>query len=216
VWNQEGGGCTLNHAVHHIDLLLWAKGLPSEVSSYMTNLGHPNSEEEDLSLSVLKFADGTVGQINASLLHHGENTKLDFQMERAGISIPHQTAASRSRENGFPIDDAAAKNAIDKAYAALPLRDHEHHEGQVEDFLNAVETGSQPAVDGREGRKTIELITGIYKSAILQEAVQFPIEPDDPHYSFPSRVKNAARFNRKTKNVRSFTDSTITDFKGKF
>lgn len=37
-WTVEGGGCTLNHSIHHIDLLLWAKGLPSTVVSTMHNL----------------------------------------------------------------------------------------------------------------------------------------------------------------------------------
>ena len=30
-WEKEGGGCTMNHAVHHIDLFQWYAGMPSEV-----------------------------------------------------------------------------------------------------------------------------------------------------------------------------------------
>ncbi len=30
-WEKEGGGCTLNHAVHHIDMLGWMMGLPDEL-----------------------------------------------------------------------------------------------------------------------------------------------------------------------------------------
>ena len=32
-WEKEGGGCTLNHAVHHIDMLGWMMGLPQRVTS---------------------------------------------------------------------------------------------------------------------------------------------------------------------------------------
>ena len=30
-WDKEGGGCTMNHAVHHIDLFQWMMGLPTEL-----------------------------------------------------------------------------------------------------------------------------------------------------------------------------------------
>lgn len=40
-WLEEGGGCTLNHSIHHIDLLLWTKGMPKSLRAFMTNLGIP-------------------------------------------------------------------------------------------------------------------------------------------------------------------------------
>ena len=39
-WEKEGGGCTLNHAVHHIDMLCWMMGLPEKVTSLLANVGH--------------------------------------------------------------------------------------------------------------------------------------------------------------------------------
>jgi len=29
-WEREGGGCTLNHAVHHLDALQWMMGMPCD------------------------------------------------------------------------------------------------------------------------------------------------------------------------------------------
>ena len=37
-WAKEGGGCTMNHAVHQIDLFLWMMGPPAEVQSVSLNL----------------------------------------------------------------------------------------------------------------------------------------------------------------------------------
>ena len=216
VWESEGGGCTLNHAVHHIDLLLWTMGLPSEVTSFMGNMNHNNSEEEDLSLSVLKYRDGAMAQVNTSLIHHGEVQKLDFQMERAGIAIPFDVQATTARSNGFPLEDEETKARLVKEYEALPKLDHEHHSGQVGNFLDAIENGEPLRSDGQDGRNAIELISAIYKSAFTKSTVTLPLEKNDPHYAFPSRVEKAARFHKKTKSVKSFDDSTITDFKGKF
>ena len=47
-WEKEGGGCTLNHAVHHIDMLGWMMGLPKRVTSVLANTAHDNAEVEDL------------------------------------------------------------------------------------------------------------------------------------------------------------------------
>ena len=32
-WETEGGGCLINHAVHHVDLLQWMVGMPSKVTA---------------------------------------------------------------------------------------------------------------------------------------------------------------------------------------
>lgn len=215
-WENEGGGCTLNHAVHHIDLLLWTMGLPTEVSSFLNNMNHNNSEEEDISLSVLKYSDGTMAQVNTSLIHHGEVQKLDFQMEQAGIAIPFAVQASTPRSNGFPMEDEATKTRLIKQFESMPHLEHEHHNGQVGNFLDAIEKGAPLRVNGIDGRNAIELISAIYKSAFTKSSVNLPLTKDDPYYSFPSRVEKATRFHKKTKSVKSFNDTTITDFKGKF
>jgi predicted dehydrogenase len=33
------------------------------------------------------------------------------------------------------------------------------------DFVRAVENGTQPLIDGREGRRSVEVISAIYQSA---------------------------------------------------
>jgi len=216
VWETEGGGCTLNHAVHHIDLLLWAKGVPVEVTAVQTNLNHTNSEVEDISMSILKYSDGTMAQINTSLVHHGEEQKLDFQMEKAGVSIPFSAKASTPRSNGFPIDDSVMTNKVIADFESLGPLEYEHHTGQIENFLDSIEADTPLKMDGLDGRHSIELISAIYKSAITKQTVILPLSKDDPYYSFPSRIENAVRYNKKTKSVKSFDDATITSFKGKY
>ena len=39
-WATEGGGCTLNHAVHHIDMLGWLLGEPERVTAVLSNAAH--------------------------------------------------------------------------------------------------------------------------------------------------------------------------------
>jgi len=167
-------------------------------------------------MSILKYSDGTLAQINTSLVHHGEEQKLDFQMEKAGISIPFSAKASTPRSNGFPIDDNVITDKVVADFESLSPLEHEHHTGQIENFLEAIESDTPLNMDGLDGRHTIELISAIYKSAITKQTVTLPLEKDDPHYAFPSRIEKAVRYNKKTKSVKSFDDSTITSFKGKY
>ncbi|MDR2397960.1 MAG: Gfo/Idh/MocA family oxidoreductase, partial [Spirochaetaceae bacterium] len=85
-WKTEGGGCTLNHAVHHLDMLLWMMGMPEKVSAVLTNAAHCNAEVEDLSVAVLRYPQGTLAQITSSVIHHGEEQQLIFQGEKARVS----------------------------------------------------------------------------------------------------------------------------------
>ena len=215
-WKSEGGGCTLNHAIHHIDLLLWAKGLPATVTSYMGNLNHNNSEEEDLSVSILQYEDGSVVQLTCSLLHHGEEQKLNFQLEKVGVSIPYEVTSSKSRENGFPLDNLEVVEKFKAEYESLEDLEYEHHTGQIGDFLGAIVEGREPQITGVDGRNALELITAIYDSASSGKRVELPLSAQSGFYSLESKVQNAPHFNEKVRSVSAFSDTSVTSFKGKF
>jgi predicted dehydrogenase len=53
----------------------------------------------------------------------------------------------------------------------------------VEDFIEVIEEGRQPLVTVGECRRSLELITGLYRSAMTGEPVGFPIDRTDPFYS---------------------------------
>lgn len=214
-WEVEGGGCTQNHSIHHIDLLLWAKGMPKSLRASAFNLNHLNSEEEDFSSSVLKYEDGSIAEITSSLISHGEPQTLHFQMEQAGVEIPFKAYASKVRENGFPLPDEETEARVEADYAARPKLTHENHAGQIGNFLGAIEGSEELAVDGQDGRNCIELITGIYKSSFTGNEVTFPIGKDDIYYGNQWR-KTAPHFHEKGKDVEGFADMTITDFKNKY
>jgi predicted dehydrogenase len=57
---------------------------------------------------------------------------------------------------------------------------HAGHREQIADFLRALDTGGAPLVDGREGRKAVEIIRAIYRSARTDAAVRLPLTDDVP------------------------------------
>jgi predicted dehydrogenase len=213
-WEKEGGGCTLNHAVHHIDMLGWMLGLPEQVSAIMSNANHDNAEVEDISVSVLKYGKsaktnpGALAQITASVIHHGEDQQVIFQGEKARISAPWKPAAQLFQENGFPFGDRSDDALIKKLndfYEGLPKLKYSGHTGQIDNVLTAIETGGEPLIKGEDGRMTIELITAIYKAGSENRTVSLPIEKDDPFYTVPGIMKAVPHFYQKGVSVENFS-----------
>lgn len=207
-WKTEGGGCTLNHAVHHIDMLLWMMGLPESVTSVLANVAHDNAEVEDLSMSILRYP-GALAQLTASVVHHGEEQRLVFQCEKAKIAAPFECFASTSMANGFPERNAGLERALSDFVSKQPRVQWEGHDGQLENVLTALETGAPIAIGGEDGRRTIELICAIYKSGATGRTVRLPLARDDPFYTVAGIMAHAPHFYEKTTSAASL-DGEIT------
>ena len=208
-WDNECGGCVTGHAVHHIDLLLWMLGKPERVTAIITNVGHDNSECEDLGLAILEYP-GMMAQLTVSLVNHDELQELVFQSEKGRLSIPWATAANKPLPNGFPQEDTGVKEALQKRYDSIPAIEREGHPAQVANFLDAIEGRDKLAITGMDGRNAIELIIAIYKSSLTRQAVALPIGMDDPFYTREGMTKAMPRFNKKTRNIENFPTTEIT------
>lgn len=211
LWEKEGGGPTLNHAVHHIDMINWIEGgLPTEVMAMLTNVMHDNSEVEDLSLATLRYPDGSLAQVTSSVVHHGEQQGVELQCANAKIAAPWDVIADVTRPNGFPTREGNVelKQKIQEYYDSLPDLPYEHHTGEIDDILTALENGTRPMITGPDGRRTVELITAIYKAGCTKSLVTLPIDPSDEFYRFEGLLKHAIHFNHKTANVENFAVDT--------
>jgi len=211
-WEKEGGGCTLNHAVHHIDMLCWMLGLPEKVNAVISNAAHDNAEVEDISVAILQYdgglcSKGALAQVTSSVIHHGEEQQLIFQGEKARVSAPWKVSANIAQPNGFP---AAAQNEelileLNKFYESLPKQTYTLHKGQIDNVLAAMENGGKPMIDGEEGRRTIELISAVYKAGAEQRTVELPMRKNDPFYTVKGIMERVPRFYEKTASVEEQT-----------
>ncbi|WP_400243329.1 Gfo/Idh/MocA family protein [Niallia sp. JL1B1071] len=209
-WEKEGGGCTLNHAVHHIDIFKWMNGMPSEVTALMSNASHENAEVEDISVAICRYNDGSLAQITSSVIHHGEEQQLIFQGKNARVSVPWKVKASKSKGNGFPEEDPELEEKIQHYYDELEEVQYEGHTGQIDDVLTALEHGIPVLIDGKQGRQTLELISAIYESASTGKTIKLPLTKDSLFYTMEGTQKNAIHFYEKKTAIENFEDNDIT------
>ncbi len=207
-WEKEGGGCTLNHAVHHIDAIQWMLGFPKEVVAMMTNVAHDNAEVEDLSAAIFRYDSGALTQLTASVVHHGEDQKIVIQGDKARISAPWDVWASVSADNGFPQEqhDNEREARLDALFRHTSPLKYTLHAGQINDLLNAVEQHGEPLIDGVQGKRSLELITAIYQSSITGRVVTLPVSPDEPWYKTGGLVSLAPHFYEKAASVENFSE----------
>ena len=209
-WETEGGGCTLNHAVHHIDMLGWMLGTPEKVTAVLSNAAHDNAEIEDISIASMQYPGGALACVTSSVIHHGEEQEVVIQGEHARVSAPWRVYASTSRENGFPIRNESLEAELNELHSSIPKLKYTGHTAELDDVMSAVENGTRPFIDGVSGRRTIEIITSIYKSGFEERTVTLPLAKDDPFYTTEGIMKNVRHFYEKTSSVENFTDDKIT------
>src|SRR5699024_8220395 len=209
-WSSEGGGPTLNHAIHHIDLSLWLLGRPQAVAAMITNAGHDNAEVEDLSVAILQYERG-LAELTSSVVHHGEQQEIVIQGEHARISQPWAAVAERARPNGFPETGGNAQLVaeLDALAAQQAPLEHTGHAGQLGDVIAAIGQDRAPLVDGEAGKRAIELVTAIYAAAIERRTIDLPIDPEDPWYRSGTLVDRAPHFFAKTASVDSQDGESI-------
>lgn len=208
-WDSECGGSFTSHSVHHIDLLLWMLGMPEAVTAVMKNVGHPNSELEDVGMAILEYPE-TFAHIGTSIVDYGEAQEIVFQTEKGRLNIPWSPAAAVPLSNGFPKQDESRERELDELYHAIPELELEGHGAQIKNLLLAIR-GEEPLLtDGTEGRKTIELIMAIYKSAALRQTVTLPIQEGDAFYRKETMIQKMPHFFQKTKSIENFASAEIT------
>ncbi len=197
-WDHEGGGCTLNHSVHQIDMLNWFMGMPTSTTSIMTNLTHTNSEVEDTSISILRYPN-SLGEINVSLNDMNERQDIYFQCDKAEVSVPWEIHCMKSQDNGFPVPDPESEKKFQEIYDSLEGVDGEEgHPAEIRNFLNAIQGKDSLVVTSLDGKNALELIYAVYKSSTENKEISLPINENDPFYKKESMFKVVPRFFEKT------------------
>src|SRR3954452_16886537 len=179
-WKLDGGGALMNQAIHNVDLLQWLMGDVDTIMAQTALLVHERIEVEDTAVATVRFKNGALGVIEAA------TSAFPGLLKRIEIHGEHGSA--RIEQDDIPLWSFAAEDpgdaAIQEAMKAVKGFNagasdprgitHEGHRVQLADFLEAIDTGGQPFVDGRQGRKAVEIFRAIYHAAKTGQQVRLP------------------------------------------
>lgn len=166
-WAFDGGGALMNQSIHYIDLLLYLLGDASEVYGSCGVYTHTDIEVEDLGVATVKFKNGGVGIIEGTTAAYpGLYAKLDIYGEKGTLSIQDDALVWYNVMDMKPEEEAyMLRKREQKVGASDPLAfPVDSHKRQYLNMLDAIENVTEPLVNGKEGRKSVELVLSIYKS----------------------------------------------------
>src|SRR5438094_344678 len=172
-WEFDGGAI-MNQASHYVDLIQWLVG-PVESVTAKTATQARRIETEDSGVAVLKFRSGALGVIEVNVLTYPRNLEGSITIlgEKGSVKIGG-TAVNRVEHWLFADYDDDDK-LIEIANTNPPNVYGFGHEGYYRNVLSVLRGEAQPQTDGRAGRKSLELILGIYESAKIGREVPIPL-----------------------------------------
>jgi predicted dehydrogenase len=182
-WEKEAGGVTMGHGIHGIDTLLWLMGEPQSLVADAATV-KLDIAVEDTSAAIVRFRGGAMGQLTVTVNAQDNRSRLEIfgdELQAVAGDAAYDLTAQPVRF--VALDPAKAEAAARDAQAACPEETRHLHVPMMADFLAACRGEREPLVSVAECRRSMELITALYRSAMTGERVRFPIEPDDPFYS---------------------------------
>ena len=170
-WDLDGGGALMNQSIHAIDLLSWFGGDVSEISAFTQTVAHKRIEVEDNGVAILKFKNGALGVIEGSTsIYPGFTKRIEICGTQGSAILEDETLVAWSFKEERPSDLEIRKkysnaNTTEGGAANPSAINYVGHLRQFDDFANAVMTGTEPFITGKEAAKAVAIITGIYESA---------------------------------------------------
>jgi UDP-N-acetyl-2-amino-2-deoxyglucuronate dehydrogenase len=175
-WELDGGAI-MNQASHYVDLIQWLVGPVESVMAKTATLAR-KIESEDTGIAVLKFRSGALGVIEVTMLTYPRNLEGSITIlgEKGTVKVGG-TAVNRVEHWTFADYDDDDK-LVDSTATNPPTVYGYGHEGYYRNVLAVLRGKAKAETDGRAGRKSLELILGIYESAKLGRDVSIPLARD--------------------------------------
>lgn len=159
------GGTLMNQCIHNVDLLQWMLGGGAQSITAMTSRAMRPIEAEDFGAALVRFDNGAVGIIEGTACVYPKNLEETLSVfGEKGTVVIGGIAVNRIQTWQFDTP-----HTQDGEVAALSGDDPVNvygggHTPLYADFIQAVQTGGQPLVNGEEAMKAMEIVLGAYLS----------------------------------------------------
>jgi UDP-N-acetyl-2-amino-2-deoxyglucuronate dehydrogenase len=173
-WEFDGGAL-MNQASHYVDLLDWIVGPVESVQAYTGTLAR-NIEVEDTGVVGLRWRSGALGSLNVTMLTYPKNLEGSITiLGERGTARIGGVAANEIQHWEFASPDPDDVLAQDCSYTTQSIYGN-GHALYFENVIEVMRGRCEPQTDGREGLRSLELLTAMYLSARDGSRVCLPLE----------------------------------------
>ena len=176
-WEQDGGAL-MNQCIHNIDLLRWMMGDEIiEVVGMTDRLHHNYIEAEDLGIALIKFKNGAYGIVEGTTNVYPKN------LEETLYLFGEKGTVKAGGQSVNVIEEWRFSDMLDDP-EEVKRRFHENppnvygygHTPLYADVIDAIKNNRKPYVDAEAGKRALELVLAIYKSAKEGSIVKLPLD----------------------------------------
>ena len=176
-WEQDGGAL-MNQCIHDIDLLRWMMGDEIDTVYGMTDrLIHPYIEAEDLGLAVIRFKNGSYGIIEGTTNIYPKNLEETLYIFGEKGTVKAGGEAVNIIEEWKFADYFGDEETVKKECSENPPNVYGFgHAKLYKNVIHAIEGKEELVADGEAGKRALELVLAIYKSAAEGKPVKLPLK----------------------------------------
>lgn len=169
-WETEGGGTTLGHGIHQLDLLAHLLGDWSSVQGRLWRLDR-ETETEDVSTATVLFEQGVVAQIVTSAVSPRQTSSIRIDTQKATVTVDH--LYGHGHENWL-ITPAPGFEAEATDWEFPDAEERSDHGPLLRDVFDALLDGTPLPPTADAPARSLELVAAIYASAAGDGAVVTP------------------------------------------
>ena len=173
-WELDGGAL-MNQASHYVDLLYWLFGPVDSVSAFTATQAR-RIEAEDSGVATILWRSGALGTLNVSMLTYPKNLEGSITVigefgtaKVGGVAL-----------NKIEVWDFAEKQPHDEKIKSLNYETSSvYGNGHIDYYKSVIDNlrgNSATTINGEQGLRSLEILTGLYVSAREQKIVKFPME----------------------------------------
>ncbi len=173
-WEFDGG-CFMNQASHYVDLVLWLMGPVESVMAKTGTLAR-RIETEDTGAAIVRFRDGGIGVLQVTVLTYPRNLEgsLTIIGEKGTVKLGG-VAVNKMETWNFAEYDDDDREVEEASYAPKDVYGIGHL-GYYQTVARVLRGEGVADPDGRDGRKSLELIQAIYQSAREGREIPLPLQ----------------------------------------
>lgn len=166
------GGAFMNQASHYVDLLHWLVGPINEIHSLMSTTR--KIEAEDTGVLNIKWSNGALGSMNVTMLTYKKNLESSITVigEKGTVCIGG-VSVDEIKHWEFDRPKPYDKEINDLNKISI---NNDWHRVYYENVIDVLNGNAKPEIDGREGLKSLEILTAAYLSAKKKLPISLPLK----------------------------------------